>query len=71
MQAKKRVWSYMTLMLLLRPGVIKQHNFAYMYNLSDVVIDKPIGLCGTIHIYVNSYVIYICTIYHENERFEN
>ena len=44
------------------------HSFAYMCNLSDIVIDKPTGLGGTIYIRVSIHVIYMYHMY-QNKRF--
>ena len=39
-------------------------------NLSVIVIDKPIGLGGTVYTSTSIFVQHLCTIYHLNKRFE-
>ena len=46
------------------------YRFANMYTLSIIVIDKPIGLGGTISTYKSVFMSYTGTIYHQNKRFE-
>ena len=46
----------------IKHNILCSHSFAYMYNLCEIVIDKPIGLGGIIYIHANIHVIYICTI---------
>ena len=40
-------------------------------DLSVIVIDKPIGLGGTVYTSASIIVSYFCTIYCQNQRFEN
>ena len=47
------------------------YRFANMYKLSVIVIDKPIGLDGTISTCKSIFMSHLCTIYHQNKRFEN
>ena len=46
------------------------YRFANMYKLSVIVIDKPIGLGGTISTCKSIFMSYLCTIYHQNKIFE-
>ena len=46
------------------------YRFANMYKLSVIVIDKPIGLGGTISTCKSIFMSHLCTIYHQNKRFE-
>ena len=41
------------------------------YKLSVIVIDKSIGLGGTVYTPGSTFVCNICTTYHQNNRFEN
>ena len=49
--------------------VICGYSFANMYKLSVIVIDKPIGLGGTINTCKSVFMSYLRTKFHQNKRF--
>ena len=54
------------------PGAIHfGHILPTCTNLSVIVIDKPIGLGGTVYTSASMFVLHLCTIYHQHKRFEN
>ena len=46
------------------------YRFANVYKLSVIVIDKPIGLGGSISTCKSIFMSHLCTTYHQNKRFE-
>ena len=50
--------------------IFRSHILPTCTNLSVIVIDKPIGLGGTVYTSTSIFVSHLCTIYHLNKRFE-
>ena len=46
------------------------HSFANMYKLTVIVIDKLIGLGGTVYTWVSIFMSHLYTIYHQSTRSE-
>ena len=51
-------------------ALICGHIFANMYKFIVIVIDKPIGLGGTVYASASIFMSHQCTIYHQNKSFE-
>ena len=50
--------------------IFRSHILPTCTNLSVIVIDKPIGLEGTVYTSASIFVSHLRTIYHLNKRFE-
>ena len=48
----------------------RSHMLPTCTNLSVIVIDKPIGLGGTVYTSTSIFVLLLCTIYHQNKEKE-